>query len=64
MILGFVCRENVTEEKYYCRVCGTEIDKERYEEHDQLCESCEDDIEDSEGDGLMSEGDIMFPGDE
>jgi tRNA G26 N,N-dimethylase Trm1 len=53
-----------TEDTYYCRNCGTEISRERYEDYDQLCESCEDDKEDSEGDGLMSEGDIMFPGEE
>jgi hypothetical protein len=46
---------------YYCRNCGAEISRERYEDYDQLCESCEDSQEDSEGDGLMSEGDIMFP---
>ena len=45
MILGFVCRENINEEKYYCRICGTEITRERYEDHDELCEFCEDNEE-------------------
>jgi ribosomal protein L37AE/L43A len=30
---------------YYCRNCGAEISKERYEDHDELCEFCEDNEE-------------------
>jgi hypothetical protein len=26
---------------YYCKNCGTEISKERYENDDELCEFCE-----------------------
>jgi galactose-1-phosphate uridylyltransferase len=35
----------MTEEKYCCRICGTEITKEQYEDHDELCEFCEDNEE-------------------
>lgn len=38
----------MTEEKYYCRICSTEIDKERFEEHDELYEFCEQNEEDDE----------------
>jgi hypothetical protein len=48
VILDSDCRENMTEEKYYCRICGTEIEKERFEEHDELCDFCEQNEEDDE----------------
>ena len=35
----------MTEEKYNCRICGTEITKDQYEDHDELCEFCEDNEE-------------------
>jgi predicted SprT family Zn-dependent metalloprotease len=34
-------QKRMPQTKYFCRICGTEIDKERYEDHDELCESCE-----------------------
>jgi CRISPR/Cas system-associated protein Cas10 (large subunit of type III CRISPR-Cas system) len=38
----------MTEDKYYCRICGTEIDKERFEDHEGLCDFCEQNEEDDE----------------
>jgi hypothetical protein len=35
----------MTEGKYCCRICGVEITKEQYEDHDELCEFCEDNEE-------------------
>jgi hypothetical protein len=35
----------MTEKKYYCRICGAEITKEQYENHDELCDFCEDNEE-------------------
>jgi hypothetical protein len=31
------------EEKYYCSVCGREIDKDEYESYDEMCWECWDD---------------------
>jgi hypothetical protein len=49
---------------YYCKDCNRQITKYQYENQDELCDLCYDSKEDSEGDGLMSEGDIMFPPEE
>lgn len=38
----------MTEQKYYCRICGKEISKEQYEEHDGLCDFDETNEEDEE----------------
>lgn len=49
MLLVFVWCEDMTDEKYHCRICGVEIDKQRYEDHDELCDFCEQNEEDDEG---------------
>lgn len=33
---------------YYCRICSAEISKEQYEDHDELCDFCEQNEEDDE----------------
>jgi len=36
------------ERKYYCRICGVEIDEDRALNHDSLCDFCEQEEEDEE----------------
>jgi hypothetical protein len=49
----------MTEEKHYCRICGTEIYKERYADHDGLCDSCEQNKEDEAEQTFRSAQDVF-----
>ena len=45
------------EEKFYCSVCGREIDEEEYESYDGMCWECWDDQLTEESDDMF--GDVM-----
>ena len=45
------------EEKFYCSVCGREINKEEYESYDGMCWECWDDQLTEESDDMF--GDLM-----
>ena len=45
------------EEKFYCSVCGREIDEEEYESYDGMCWECWDDQMTEESDDMF--GDVM-----
>jgi len=45
------------EEKFYCSVCGREIDEEEYESYDGMCWECWDDQLTEESDDMF--GDLM-----
>jgi len=44
-------------EKFYCSVCGREIDEEEYESYDGMCWECWDDQLTEESDDMF--GDVM-----
>ena len=44
-------------EKFYCSVCGREIDEEEYESYDGMCWECWDDQLTEESDDMF--GDLM-----
>ena len=44
-------------EKFYCSVCGREIDEEEYESYDGMCRECWDDQLTEESDDMF--GDLM-----
>jgi len=45
--------EDEKEEKYYCSVCGREINEEEYKTYDGMCRECCDDQ-------LTEESEMMF----
>jgi NAD-dependent SIR2 family protein deacetylase len=45
------------DKKYYCSVCGREIDKDEYESYDGMCWECWDDQMTEESDMMF--GDVM-----
>jgi hypothetical protein len=50
-------KEEEKEQKYYCSVCGREIDKDEYESYDEMCWECWDDQMTEESDMMF--GDVM-----
>jgi len=44
-------------EKYYCSVCGCEIDEDEYESFDGMCWECWDDQMTEESEDML--GDVM-----
>ena len=44
-------------EKFYCSICGREIDEEEYESYDAMCWECWDDQLTEESDDMF--GDVM-----
>ncbi|MGB9671759.1 MAG: hypothetical protein ACPLZY_01270 [Candidatus Norongarragalinales archaeon] len=46
-----------SKEKFYCEVCGCEIDEEEYENFDGMCWECWDDQLTEESDDMF--GDLM-----
>jgi hypothetical protein len=46
-----------TEEKFYCSVCGREIDEDEFEDYDGMCWECWDDQLTEESDDMF--GDLM-----
>ena len=49
--------EGAKEEKYYCSVCGREIDEDEYESFDGMCWECWDDQLTEESEDMF--GDVM-----
>jgi CRISPR/Cas system-associated protein Cas10 (large subunit of type III CRISPR-Cas system) len=49
--------EKGKEQKYYCSVCGREIDEEEYENYDGMCWECWDDQLTEESEDMF--GDVM-----
>ena len=47
--------EEREEEKYYCSVCGREIDKDEYESFDEMCWECWDDQLTEESEDMFGE---------
>jgi len=45
------------EQKYYCSVCGREIDEDEYESYDGICWECWDDQLTEESEDMF--GDVM-----
>lgn len=50
-------KEEDKEQKRYCSVCGREIDKDEYENYDEMCWECWDDQMTEESDMMF--GDLM-----
>jgi hypothetical protein len=49
--------EEESEKKFYCSVCGCEIDEEEYESFDGMCWECWDDQMTEESEDMF--GDLM-----